>query len=74
MWSGWRLRASLDYLSIDNEYETDDMVFDTVGNSMSVTNYNNEDIYVLINNEGVVNTNENTTLILNILSKYNISL
>lgn len=60
--------------SIDNEYETDDMVFDTVGNSISVTNYNNEDIYVLINNEGVVNTNENTTLILNILSKYNISL
>ena len=60
--------------SIDNDYGTDDMVFDTVGNSISVTNYNKEDIYVLINNEGIVNTNENTQLILNILNKYNISL
>ena len=60
--------------TIDNEYNTDEMVFDTIGNSISVTNYNKEDIYVLINNEGIVNTNSNTQLILNILSKYNISL
>ena len=59
---------------VDNEYETEDMVFDTVGNSISVTNYNKEDIYVLINSEGIVNMNEHTREILDILSKYNISL
>ena len=60
--------------TIDNEYNTDEMVFDTIGNSISVTNYNKEDIYVLINNEGIINTNSNTQLILDILNKYNISL
>ena len=60
--------------TIGNEYETDDIVFDTVGNSISVTNYNKEDVYVLINNEGVINKNDYTTKILDILNKYNISL
>ena len=45
-----------------------------VGNSISVKNYNKEDIYVLINSEGIVNMNEHTRDILDILSKYNISL
>ena len=60
--------------TINNDYDTDDLVFDTVGNSISVTNYKNEDIYVLINNDGIINKNENTTKILDIINKYNISL
>lgn len=60
--------------TIDNSYDTEDMVFDTVGNSISVTNYYKEDIYVLINNEGIINKNENTSNILNILDKYNLGL
>lgn len=60
--------------TINNDYDTDDLVFDTIGNSISVTNYKNEDIYVLINNDGIINKNDNTTKILDILNKYNISL
>ena len=60
--------------TIDNSYDTEDMVFDTVGNSISVTNYYKEDIYVLINNEGIINKNENTSDILSILDKYNLGL
>ncbi len=60
--------------TIDNNYDTDDMVFDTVGNSISVTNYFKEDIYVLINNEGIINKSVNTMNILNILNKYNLGL
>ena len=60
--------------TIDNSYDTEDMVFDTIGNSISVTNYYKEDIYVLINNEGIINKNENTSNILRILDKYNLGL
>ena len=60
--------------TIDNSYDTEDMVFDTIGNSISVTNYYKEDIYVLINNEGIINKNENTANILRILDKYNLGL
>ena len=60
--------------TINNDYDTDDLVFDTIGNSISVANYKNEDIYVLINNDGIINKNDNTTKILDILNKYNISL
>ena len=60
--------------TIDNNYDTEDMVFDTIGNSISVTNYFKEDIYVLINNEGIVNKSNYTMNILNLLNKYNLGL
>ncbi len=60
--------------SIKYEYANDEIVFDTVGNSISVTNYMNEENIVLINSEGVKNINENTDRILEILEKYNIKI
>lgn len=59
---------------IKYEYESDVAVFDTIGNSISVTNYGDESNIVLLNSEGIKNTNPNTDFILAILAKYNISL
>jgi len=60
--------------NVGYDYSTDNPVFDTVGNSISYTNYILEDNIVLINSDGVKNLNENTSKILNILAKYNIKL
>ena len=60
--------------NIKYEYDTLEPVFDTIGNSISITNYADESNIVLINSDGIKNTNENTDTILDILSKYNISL
>ena len=67
---------SLRYYSenIKYEYDTEEPVFDTIGNSISITNYADESNIVLVNSDGIKNTNENTDTILDILSKYNISL
>jgi len=60
--------------NIKYEYDTLEPVFDTIGNSISITNYADESNIVLINSDGVKNTNENTDTILDILSKYDINL
>ena len=60
--------------NVTYDYSTTNPVFDTVGNSISYTNYMLEENIVLINSEGVKNLNDNTNNILSILAKYNIKL
>ena len=60
--------------SIKYEYDTEEPVFDTIGDSISITNYADESNIVLVNSDGIKNSTENTDSILDILSKYEISL